>query len=878
MDLCPKGHPLEWYGSTLLAASLCDQYDKQGSVAELEEAITLGRAALEVYPQGYFNRPRPFIILGNALRRRFMKLFENADLEEAISLNRSALNLCPAGHPHRSDSLHSLAFCFSNRYDKQDSKADLEEAITLGRAALELRSPSHCDRAATLYSLADDLRRRFMAQGANADLDEAISLHRSALDLRPVGHPCRLSSLDQLVSCLGLRFTKLEALADLGKCITLRRAALELRKPEDPDHVTCFRHLVADFQSMLRKLESPSDIPDSSDHTTFLHDLVICIEDVLRKGHTPTTDVDEIVAVARTALMLYPSGHPERIVSLTTLITCLQHRFQHRGVIMDLDDAIKFEQAASTLYPPGHPDHAESLNSLTTYRQLRVKYRGAAPGLDRPFTGSPTEQFIEELVSEMLKAYPPHLLDTYSGMLCDRLSQAHHFKSSEEYKQLVSAVSSSDAHLPVGSIRMVVSTYFQYVTLSHRWGNFEPLLRDIEGKVVYDLDSPDGLSKLQSFCLASFERGYSWAWSDTCCINKENSMELQEAIGSMFSWYRQSALTIVYLADVSEAGTLSSSEWFRRGWTLQELLAPRSLLFFTRNWSLYRGISLNHKEDSTILSELEQATGITSRHLTTFYPSVDDARSRLQWASARLTTRPEDISYSLFGVFGLHLPVLYGESAESAFGRLLAEVISKSGDTSILDWVGRSSDFHSYFPATIVPYQTLPQCRIIPQMMGWSWSFFILRSVRKMYQMLSHLPPMQFLNFRLILPCIVHSMETIRLARVDTSTAACVHRIQAAGLEPIEIVLSQPLDISRTEVPYVLIRPCDSNLLDPAVMIDRASARRWLMQMQQPFSALLLKALPQNEYKRVASNCHIFACPTHSAGVLKAKVTTLTIV
>ena len=148
-----------------------------------------------------------------------------------------------------------------------------------------------------------------------------------------------------------------------------------------------------------------------------------------------------------------------------------------------------------------------------------------------------------------------------------------------------------------------------------------------------------------------------------------------------------------------------------------------------------------------------------------------------------------------------------------------------------------------------------------------------------MHEALFRLPLTQFLNFRLILPCIVHPIKTIGLTRLATNTTALVYRIQAAGLEPIEIALSQPLEnISGTEVPYVLIRPWSSNLLDASVLSDSASARRWLMRMQQPFSALLLKELPQNEHGRVASFFHILARPTDSTGVLKAKVTTLTVV
>ena len=269
-----------------------------------------------------------------------------------------------------------------------------------------------------------------------------------------------------------------------------------------------------------------------------------------------------------------------------------------------------------------------------------------------------------------------------------------------------------------------------------------------------------------------------------------------------------------------------------------------------------------------------------SRHLIDFYPSADDARSRLQWAFRRFTTRPEDISYSLFGVFGLHIPVLYGESAGNALGRLLAEVISKSGDTSILDWVGRSSGFHSYFPATITHYQKLPSQPpdfITSPNVRSIWNLLNLRSVRKMHQALFNLPPTQFVNVRLILPCIVYRIKTVVLT-LDISTTAHVHRIQSMGLEPIEITLSQPLeDMSDKTDLYFLIRPWHRNLLGTSMMTNDTSARRWLAGMQQPFNALLLKQLPQNEYSRVASSCRILARPMDSTGVLKGEVTTLTI-
>ncbi|KAI5982332.1 hypothetical protein EDD15DRAFT_2181090, partial [Pisolithus albus] len=236
-------------------------------------------------------------------------------------------------------------------------------------------------------------------------------------------------------------------------------------------------------------------------------------------------------------------------------------------------------------------------------------------------------------------------------------------------------------------IRTEVSRHFQYVMLSHRWSSGEPSLHDIEGRKIYSMPAIGGLGKLQGFCAVACEWNYLWAWSDTCCIDKHSSAEVQETIGSMFAWYRRSALTIVYLSDVPDSGSLGSSEWFSRGWTLQELLAPRTVLFYTQNWSLYKNLtSANHKEDATVLAELARETGIEPWFLYYFSPGMDNARSRLQWASSRLTTRPEDIAYSLFGIFNVHLPVLYGESAEHALGRLLTEIVSQSGDISVLDW------------------------------------------------------------------------------------------------------------------------------------------------------------------------------------------------
>jgi hypothetical protein len=139
-------------------------------------------------------------------------------------------------------------------------------------------------------------------------------------------------------------------------------------------------------------------------------------------------------------------------------------------------------------------------------------------------------------------------------------------------------------------LQVVVQMYFRFVMLSHRWEENEPLLFNIQGKDIYKLDPVGGIMKLQSFCKTARDAGFRWAWVDTCCIDQTNNVEVQRSVNSMFVWYRHSALTIVYLSDVppsSQSGALAKSVWNERGWTVQELLAPKIVLFYQSDWTLY---------------------------------------------------------------------------------------------------------------------------------------------------------------------------------------------------------------------------------------------------------------------------------------------------
>ncbi|KAI6045185.1 hypothetical protein EDC04DRAFT_2638970 [Pisolithus marmoratus] len=285
--------------------------------------------------------------------------------------------------------------------------------------------------------------------------------------------------------------------------------------------------------------------------------------------------------------------------------------------------------------------------------------------------------------------------------------------------------------------------------------------------------------------------------------------------------------------------------------------------------------------DATVLEELESATGISSRFLTDFSAGMDDARSRLQWASSRRTTRPEDIAYSLFGVFDLRLPVLYGESAGDALGRLLAEIISQSGDISVLDWVGEASRFHSCFPAHITSYRSLP-LSLAPKfdaeehVSTMGQEVMSNKALRKLYGSLAKSSLPRFINRRLLLPCLAHPVTAKQVKRSDSDVG---YEIQASGLRPLEISLPHELDIVGMSLSGLqLVRPWNSKLLGLSARLDPTAAQQLLVTLAQPFSALLLAELPHNEYRRIASSTVIVTQPVDLASILQSKVRTFTIV
>jgi len=312
------------------------------------------------------------------------------------------------------------------------------------------------------------------------------------------------------------------------------------------------------------------------------------------------------------------------------------------------------------------------------------------------------------------------------------------------------------------------------------------------------------------------------------------------------------------------------------------------------------------------MQELEDATGINRVALTAFRPGKSSSREKLQWASNRVTTLPEDIAYSLFGLFDIQLPINYGEKKHNALGRLLQEIIAHSSDISCLDWVGKSSEFNSCLPVDITSYATplssllsLSEEEIETLVSSMRASPVAQLASRQLRTSLDSLPVPRFSQRRLHLPCIVFAVTQVvpRPQHSSPEREKCfTYTVKASGVHDLLITTTdKSLRKATTRKQLLLVRPWDRNLSglsdaaddddedddnddddDDDVMMDDSrtasifpskesgnesvdsesdsQALRLLVRLGQPFRAFLLAQRPGGrEFSRVASDHDIVA-------------------
>ena len=221
----------------------------------------------------------------------------------------------------------------------------------------------------------------------------------------------------------------------------------------------------------------------------------------------------------------------------------------------------------------------------------------------------------------------------------------------------------------------------RYAILSHRWENDQQEEVTFEDMDQGSCQDKAGYKKIKICGGHAAKDGWRYFWVDSCCIMRSDSSELTESLNSMFRWYERAGKCYVYLSDVSKRHRdkgdeklqeswetdFQRSEWFTRGWTLQELLAPLEVEFFSKE-----GVSLGNKQ--SLEQQIHDITEIPILALQGSALSSFSNEQKFAWAKGRRTTREEDWAYSLLGIFEISMPVVYGEGRNKAVRRLEREI------------------------------------------------------------------------------------------------------------------------------------------------------------------------------------------------------------
>jgi len=273
----------------------------------------------------------------------------------------------------------------------------------------------------------------------------------------------------------------------------------------------------------------------------------------------------------------------------------------------------------------------------------------------------------------------------------------------------------------------------RYAILSHRWielsdggeitfSTLDATVLKADGLRDPEARKGDSSAKIRGACEKAKGHGLDWIWLDTVCIDKSNSAELDRALNSMFQWYNEAVVCYSYLLDVvastpgpsmfrREKAPTTDSEWFERGWTLQELLVPQHMIFYDKNWQ-----QMGTK--TSLAAHLENPTHISAEYLNGRASFLDaSVATKMSWMAGRTTKEVEDIAYSMLGILKVSMTPQYGEGI-GAFARLQDAIITSASsfDESIFAWrIPSDNELRCY-------RKTKKRDGNVVSMLQWRWS------------------------------------------------------------------------------------------------------------------------------------------------------------
>lgn len=351
IDIVPTDHPHRAAMLSSLNQLLRHRFEQSGNSADLvdlDEAIRVGREAVQVAPVGSVNRGGFMSDLGVALRIRYERTGEQANIEEAISVSRAATEASRGSDDDHAGYLSNLGLALWARFERSGRLADLDEAITAGREAAQADHPK---RAMFLSNFSNALQLRFEAAGSRADLMEAITAAREVVRVTAVDDPDRTGYLSNLGAALRVQFELTGSAAELDEAVTVGLEAVQIASVDDPDRPGFLSNAGLALRARFELTRAPGDL-------------------------------DEAIRLGRAAVRAVTVVHPDFAMFQSNLGALLELRSTLSDRLADLDEAVTAGRAAVQATGTNHPDLARYLSNLGAALRARSERSGSQPDLD----------------------------------------------------------------------------------------------------------------------------------------------------------------------------------------------------------------------------------------------------------------------------------------------------------------------------------------------------------------------------------------------------------------------------------------------------------------------------------------------------------------
>lgn len=374
LEAAPRGHPdyANYQANhamylAVLGDALADRYRELGTVADLNAAIDLLRAARDTGGVSGVELAAILADLAGVYQARFERFGAVEDSDDAIDLMRAALGMFPAGAPEHAAGLANLAAALKGRFDHTGECSDLDVAVEAAQTAANALPAESPHRISVQLNLGATLYDRFSRHGAPADLDGAVEAAQRAVEATPPGHPALASCLSNLGNALRTRFAVIGNSADLNRAVRESRAAVDACPKDHVRRPVCLLNL---SKTLLLRFERSAEVDDINEAVDAAQDAVnACppdnpqhaeclgaLADVLRvraKAVESAKDVDDAVTIARRAVDMTPPSHSAHSSRLVGLGDALFTRFKQFGENpVDLDEAVSVRRAALEACPP----------------------------------------------------------------------------------------------------------------------------------------------------------------------------------------------------------------------------------------------------------------------------------------------------------------------------------------------------------------------------------------------------------------------------------------------------------------------------------------------------------------------------------------------